>query len=295
MDPAGPGGNWYDLVVPAALLLIMISLGMELGLADFRRVAEMPRAVAVGLAGQMLYLPAVGIGFAHWPGFSPEVALGVVILTACPGGATSNVFSYLARANVALSVTLTTLSSALCFLTIPLWINLGIDLFASDPALGASTLHLPVARTMVQLFAVTLLPVAIGMAIRARWPERAERVRTPLRRSMAALMAVAVVSIVGSEWETVVDDLATSGLAALALVSGMLGSAWALARAARLAERDAFTVSIEVGLQNGALATMIVVGLLARPELMLFPGAYAVLSLLPVSVWVLALRRRVAA
>ncbi len=286
------GGSWYDFAVPVILLVIMVCMGMELVLADFRRVMAMPRAALVGLTGQMIVLPATGLAFAHWPGFPPEIAIGVVIITACPGGATSNIFSYLARANIALSVTLTAISTLLCFVTIPLWINLGVDLFSANMDLGASTLRLPVGRTIVQLFVVTLLPVAIGMGIRARWPATSNSVRPPLRRGMAILMAASVVIIVGSEWQNVVVHLERSAGAALILVAGMLGVAYALARGSRLEERDAFTISIEVGLQNGALATLIVVSLLGRPELIVFPGTYAVLSFLPVSAWTLAMRRR---
>ena len=290
MDPAsGGGGNWWDLAVPVILLVIMVSMGMELALADFRRVLAMPRAAGVGFLGQMLLLPAVGLGFAHWPGFTPEIAIGIVIITACPGGATSNVFSYLARANLALSVTLTALSCAVCFATIPLWVDLALARFGA----GDGPASLPLAATAARLFLVTLLPVAVGMGIRARWPGWAQRVRTPVRRSMAVLMGVALVAILASEWEAVVRDLETSAVAATSLVRGMLAAAWTLARASRLGPRDAFTISIEVGLQNGALATMIVVSLLERPELLVFPGAYAVLSFLPVTAWTLAMRRKI--
>jgi BASS family bile acid:Na+ symporter len=110
---------------------------------------------------------------------------------------------------------------------------------------------------------------------------------------MAILMGASVLAIVGSEWESVVDNLETSAAAALILVSGILGVAYTVARSSRLDERDAFTISIEVGLQNAALATMIVVSLLERPELITFPGTYAVLSFVPVSVWTLAMRRRI--
>ncbi len=283
----------YVVAVPLILFAIMTSMGMELVPADFRRVVELPRAALVGLAGQMLLLPTVGLAFAHWPGFPPEIAVGVVIITACPGGATSNVFSYLARANVALSLTLTSLSSVLCFATIPLWINLGVGLFGGGMEAGASPLQLPIGRTAAQLFFVTLLPVSIGMAVRARWPEASERWRVPLRRGMALLMVVSVLIILASEWEGVVQNLESSAVAALVLVSAMLALAWAIARASRLGDRDAFTISIEVGLQNGALATAIVVSLLRRPELIVFPGAYAVLSFFPVTAWTLAMRRRV--
>ena len=291
---AGPGvgGQWLDVAVPSILLVIMVCIGMELALADFRRVMEMPRAAVVGLLGQMLVLPATGLAFAHWPGFPSEIAIGIVIIAACPGGATSNIFSYLARANIALSITLTSLSSVLCFATIPLWINLAADLFGADMATGGAQLRLPLGATAAQLFVVTLLPVTIGMGIRARWPDWSERVRVPLRRSMAILMAVSILIIVGNEWESVVANLESAAGAALILVSGMLALAYAMALLARLDARDAFTISIEVGLQNGALATMIVVSILGRDELIVFPGTYAVLSFLPVSAWTLAMRRR---
>jgi len=283
----------YEVAVPAILLAIMISMGMELSLADFRRVVEMPRATLIGLAGQMLLLPVAGLAFAHWPGFTPTIAMGIVIVTACPGGATSNLFSYLARANVALSVTLTSLSSTLCFVTIPFWIGLGLDLFLNEAGGEAAPIDLPVARMIVQLFVLTLLPVSVGMGIRARWPEFSERIRTRLRRAMTALMAGALVIIVGSEWETVVRDLRDASAGALLLVTGMLLVSYAGARASRLDDRDAFTISIEVGLQNGALATTVVVALLERPELVVFPGAYAVLSFIPVVAWTFVMRRRV--
>lgn len=287
----------YDVAVPLILLVIMVSMGMELSLDDFRRVVEMPRATAVGLAGQMGLLPLSALAFAHWPGFEPSIAMGIVIVAACPGGATSNLFSYLARANVALSVTLTTLSSTLCFVTIPFWIGLGLRLFL-DPQGGTSEgglapIDLPAGRMVVQLFVLTLLPVAIGMGIRARFPEASDRVRVPLRRAMTALMAVALAFILAREWASVARDLREASAAALVLVTGMLGASWALARACRLDDRDAFTVSIEVGLQNGALATTVVVALLGRPELVVFPGAYAVLSFGPVVAWTWAMRRRV--
>ena len=294
MDAAsGFDPGTYDIAVPLILLAIMISMGMELALADFRRVAEMPRAALVGLAGQMLALPVVGLAFAHWPGFPPEIAVGIVIITACPGGATSNVFSYLAGANVALSLTLTALSSVLCFATIPFWIDLGISLVGGGLETRDEPLSLPFRRTALQVFAVTLLPVSIGMAIRARRPGFSERVRVPLRRAMALLMVVALVLILGREWASVVRDLERSAIAALVFVSAMLAASYATARASRIDERDAFTISIEVGLQNGALAMTIVLVLLERPELIVFPGAYAVLAFVPVAVWTVAMRWRI--
>ena len=285
-------GRWYDLVVPVIILVMMIAMGTELRLADFKRMFEMPRATLVGLAGQMIVLPLVGLGFAHWPGFSPEVAIGIIIITACPGGATSNVFSYLARANVALSVTLTSLSSVLCFVTIPLWIGLGLDLFGASIGSRTDAIELPFVRTALQLFIITILPISIGMLIRARRPELCEKLRNPLRRATAGLMAVTIVVVVGSEWENVLRDLKMATAAALVLVVGMLALSHLAARAARLGQRDAFTIAIEVSLQNGALATMIPLSILKMPELIIFPGAYALVAMIPVAAFTALMRYR---
>lgn len=295
MDPAAnAGGSAYELIVPVLLLVIMICMGMELVADDFRRVRDEPRSPLVGLLGQLVLLPLVGLAFSSWPGFAPEVAIGIVILVACPGGTTSNIFSYVARANLALSITLTALSSMACFLTVPFWMYVALSWYGAEVGLGEAAVQLPVGRTIGQLFVVMLLPVIIGMSIRARWPEWANRVREPLRRGTTALMGAAVVLILGNEWSAILEHFETASTAALVLVSLTLALGYALARLGGLDERDAFTISIEVGLQNGALATMIVVTLLQRSDLIVFPGAYVVLSLMPVLLWTLVMRRRFA-
>lgn len=285
-------GSIYPFVVPVLLLVIMICMGMELVRDDFRRIRAQPRPVLVGLLGQLVLLPLAGLLFAQWSGFSAEIAIGIVIIAACPGGTTSNIFSYLARANLALSVSLTALSSMLCFVAIPVWLNLAISIHGADLELGPTSVQLPFGATVAQLFVVTLLPVLIGMALRARWPQWSNRVRAPLRSFTAALMGGAIVLILGSEWENLVEHFESASLAALVLVTATLTMGYGIARAGRLDERDSFTISIEVGLQNGALATMIVVTVLERAELIVFPGTYVVLSLVPVSIWTLIMRRR---
>lgn len=288
-SPASPP-DAYAIAVPILLLAIMVCMGMELRGEDFRRVFRMPRAAVVGVAGQMIFLPLLGLAVAHTPGLAPEIALGVVLLTACPGGSMSNVFSYLAGANIALSLTLTALSSTLCFLTIPFWIRIAVSQFGAGLGFGDSS-ALPLGPMVAQMFGVTLLPVAIGMGIRARWPLWSERVRAPLQRIATIVMGIAIFLLIGAEWSTVLEHLRDASGTALALVTSALLLGWTCARAARLSPRDAFTLSIEIGLQNGALATMLIVNVLRRPELIVFPGTYAILSLIPVVSWTLLVRR----
>jgi BASS family bile acid:Na+ symporter len=279
---------WIQLAVPILLVVIMTSMGLELTPADFRRVVEMPKPVIVGLLGQLVLLPLLGLAFAEILGLSPELAVGVAIITACPGGAPSNIFSYLARANIALSVTLTALSSVATLATIPFWVNVGLSRFMGDQ----QAFSLPIGQTMAQLFAVALLPVALGMLARARRPDWAAWLRPRLRPAIAVLFATAAVLIVTTQWETLKRDIAVAMPASIALCLIALALAFALARTAGLVQRDAFTVSIEVGLQNGALGSMIAINLLKRPDLVVFPGAYALLAFVPVALWTIVWRRR---
>ncbi len=280
------GELWIQITVPIALVIMMISMGTELKLADFRRIIELPKPILVGLTGQLLWLPILGIAFAKFSGLNRDLALGVVIITACPGGAPSNIFTYLGRGNVALSVSLTAISSVVTIVSIPFWIRIGSDILFGE----SSTTELPVLRTMAQLLGVALIPVAIGMWIRSRNPEAAKRWRPRLRRAVAILMVVVTTLIVASLWEEVVRDFSVAVPSSLLLVVLAIASAFAIGMFSRLDRRDAFTISIEVGLQNGALATMIVVNLLERPELLIFPGAYAMLAFFPIGAWVGAWR-----
>jgi BASS family bile acid:Na+ symporter len=287
MGEAGEVALWIHIAVPACLVVIMGAMGLELGLADFRRVIEQPLATVVGLTGQLLLLPALGFGLAFALGVGPELAVGMVILVACPGGAPSNVFTWLAGANTALSILLTALSSLVTIVTIPLWVGLGLDLFLGESA----ALRLPLGRTFAQLIVVTLVPVGFGMALRAARPQLVSRLVPRVKRCVGWLFGGVLVVLVASEWKSVSTDLAQAVPAALGLVVLALGTAAAAARLAGLDRDDVFTISIEVGLQNGALATLIVVSLLEQPRLLAFPGVYPLVSFVPIAAWAFAHRR----
>jgi BASS family bile acid:Na+ symporter len=273
--------TWIQLLIPLVLVGMMASMGTELAPADFRRMATVPRPVVVGLLGQLVLLPLLGLLMARFGGLPPALAVGAVLITACPGGAPSNVFTYLAGGNVALSVTLTAISSLVTVVTIPLWVGYGVEWMLGERA----AVSVPLARMFGQLLVVSVLPIGAGMLVRHRLPEFAGRVRPYLRRFVAILMFTALVLIVVAQWETIVRDLRIASRAAFMLVFLALAIGYALALVSRLTERDAFTISIEVGLQNAALATFIAVNTLERPEFVVLPGAYALLSFVPVSIW----------
>ena len=286
---------WLQILLPMCVVMIMTAMGLELTLADFRRVVSSPRAAAVGLGGQMLLLPLLGFAFALAPGripgldtpMRPEVAVGIIVIVACPGSAPSNVFPYIARGNTALSISLTAVSSVLTVATIPMWVSLAVSVFYGE----GTEIRIPLGRTLVQLCSVTLLPVGMGMLIRARDAELAGGLRRILQHAVPWLFVAVLVLIVMTRWDDFARNIPVAGPTALLLSVTALVSAFALARLASLERRDAFTIAIEVGLQNGALASLIIVNLLKRPEFLVFPSVYAVLAAIPVTAWTLWFRR----
>ena len=174
-----------SLMLPLALGVIMFGLGLGLSLDDFRRVGRYPRAVVVGLGLQILILPWVAFGLALAFRLPPELAVGLMLLAASPGGATANIYSHLARGDVALNITLTAINSALCLLTLPLILNLSLEHF-----LGAGQYVPPPTRKIVEVAVVILLPVIVGMIVRSKAPVFAGRAERPLR-----LLAVVVLGL----------------------------------------------------------------------------------------------------
>jgi BASS family bile acid:Na+ symporter len=248
---------------------IMLTMGLGLTLDDFRRVASRPRAVLVGLLGQLLLLPALAFTCAWAFGLSAPLALGLVLIAACPGGAHSNLYASFAKADTALSVTLTALSGFLTILTIPLLLRLATTVFAADGSIPP----MPIGSTMAQIFLVMGLPVALGMLLRARSERWARRVERPIKGLATLLLLVIIVGSLRGNGERLGAAMLSSGAAVLTLngASTLLG--WGLARAAGLPLAQQLTVALEVGIQNGTLAFALGLTLM-RGELTLLPPVF---------------------
>ena len=158
--------------LPLALFIIMLGMGLGLTLNDFKRVLSEPRAVILGLIAQLIVLPCGGFLLAMIFPLSPELAVGVMILAACPGGPTSNMVTYLVKGNVALSITLTAISSLITVFTIPLVVNLAMQNFMEE----AVALQLPFLKTVIQIAVITFVPVTIGMLLHNYVPQVAAKV-----------------------------------------------------------------------------------------------------------------------
>jgi BASS family bile acid:Na+ symporter len=261
----------FDVAGPAILFFMMALVGSELTVEDFRRIARYPRAVIVGTVAQLVLLPLCAAVLVLWLRPEPFVAAGMVLLAATPGGGISNVFTYLAGANTALSVTLTAVSSLLAALTLPAVTALGFARLAG----AEGVFDVPVAEMIGQLAGVILLPIALGMLLRARRPDLPERWGRHLRRTVLISVVLLFAAGMGG------DD---TGLASEVLRTAPLGLLWTglamvvgLATAALLGldGADRFTFVIEFSVRNVGLAAIVALSSFDEPAYAVFSGAYA--------------------
>jgi BASS family bile acid:Na+ symporter len=271
-----------QVFIPTAIAIITLAMGLGLQVADFKRVLEAPRATVVGALSQLVLLPAVGFLVAWAFALPPELAVGLVLLTAAPGGPSSNLYTHLARGDVALSVTLTAISGVATIVTIPFVVALALDLF-----LGRDhTVTLPVGQTIVQIALVVALPLAVGMGLRARRPALALRLERWLLWLSVLLLVVLIAGAVAREAGRVTDYLQVLGLpVAVVAAAGML-LGFLASRLARLGPPQAVTIAIEVGMQNAALAIGIAMGPLANDAMAMPAVIYGLLAYAACAVWI---------
>jgi len=267
-----------DIALPATLFLMMLSMGANLTLADFRLLAGRPSAVFVGVAAQMVLLPLVAFGVLLVLGVPPAIFAGFMILALSPGGTTSNVFSYLAGGNLALSVVLTGLVSLVTPLSLPLiagWM-------LSSQLTGETAVAMPFVETVLKLVTVTLLPMALGMLLRRRRPAFCLRNEFWMTRIPFLMLMGVIAGIIHQNWERMPVFLEAAAVPALLLASLALVMGYGFARFTAQRRREARTIAIETSIQNGGTAILVTGTILRSPEMTIAPVMYGILMLLPV-------------
>ena len=280
-------GFMVDVVLPLALALIMLGLGLGLTFDDFARVARRPRDFAVGAVSQIVVLPAVAFALASlWP-MAPELALGLMIIAAAPGGVTSNILTAFARGDVALSISLTAVISLLSVVTIPL-----IVVFAYGQFIGERTgKDISVAGTAISVFLIVAVPVLIGLLVRRFAEGFALRVEPASRKISAVLFVLVLAGAIFQERANIVPYFAEAGLVTLVLNLLMMTIAWGLARAFATGPTQRVAITIECGLQNGTLAIAVAV-LLFGGGLATVPAAtYSLIMFATALIYIAVLRR----
>tara|TARA_R110002073_G_scaffold336557_1_gene535418 strand:- start:12432 stop:13301 length:870 start_codon:yes stop_codon:yes gene_type:complete len=261
------------VVLPMALFVIMFGMGLALSAADFRRVAKHPKAFFVGFAGQMILLPAIGFAVASLLSLPPMLAVGLMILALCPGGTTSNLFAYLAKGDLALSVSLTAVASLIAPFTLPLIGSWAISHFMG----GDTAVTLPLGKTIIQLVAITILPISIGMTVRAYARGFSDRAEKPVKLLSTLFLIAVIAGIMRNSWSELPSHLEDAGLAALLLNISTMAIGFGLATALRLGKPQSVTIGLEVGLQNGTTALLVTGTILENPVMSIPPAVYSLL------------------
>ena len=251
-------GIMLSVFLPLSLAVIMFSLGLGLTGGDFLRVVTRPLAFIVGALGQMVMLPLVAFGLIHAFGITGELAVGMMILSLCPGGVTSNILAKLAHGDVALSVTLTGVISLLSILTVPV-----ITAFSVSYFMGEAAPDVNVTKLAVAMFLITAVPVLIGVLIRRFAESFALKIEPILSRLATVLFIVIVGGALAANWQVFIDNLPSLGPALIVLNIVLLLAGGLFANLMGLDREEQKTVSIETGIQNATLG--ITVGSLIVP------------------------------
>ncbi len=279
-----------QVFLPLSLAFIMFSVGLELTLEDFKRVVVQPRDFIVGAISQIVALPLVAfIILSIWP-MDPVLAVGVMIIAACPGGVTSNLMTYLARGDTALSVSLTAVISVLAVITLPFIVSFSITYFMD----AATAPDLPIAKTIAGVFVITTVPVIIGMVVNKLKPVFARRFERVARLMASVLFVLIVLGAIASERDNIVEYFVQAGPQTLGLNIFMMVIAASLARFASMGEKQRIAITLECGLQNGTLAIFVAATLIGNKAMMVPGGIYSLIMFATAIVYLMLLRRNTA-
>ncbi|MFT4738042.1 MAG: BASS family bile acid:Na+ symporter [Cyclobacteriaceae bacterium] len=261
------------IILAISLIIIMFGMGLSLTIADFQRIVKYPKAVLTGTVNQLILLPLIGFGLASIFDLRPEVAVGIMILVACPGGPTSNLITHLAKGDTALSVTLTAVSSVVTIITIPLIIQFSMNRFMGD----STDVIVDAPQIMLQLVVITLIPISIGMMIKRKAPLFAQRMDRPVKIASAFVFVLVLVGLIVKEYANLLPYFLQAGWITLTLNVLTMTLGYVVARLMSLPFRQRISISIESGIQNGTLAIAIATVSLGNSELAIAAAVYSLL------------------
>lgn len=275
------------LLMPMAIGVIVLGLGLSLTLEDFRRVIKYPKAVTIALVCQMLLLPFLCWCLAIALALPPVIAVGMMILAASPGGATANFYSHLSNGDVALNITLTALNSLLSLFTLPLIVNLSLAYFIQ----GDDQVSMQFQK-VVEVFSVVLVPVTLGMLIRNKYENFALKMEKPVKIASVVFLATIILVMIYSERANLFIYLRQAGLAVLIfnimnLTLGYLIPGWF-----GIPKKQAIAIGMEIGIHNGTLAIYIAISVLNNTQMAIPPALYGVLMLITAAVFASLIKSR---
>jgi BASS family bile acid:Na+ symporter len=278
-----------NVVLPLSLAFIMFTLGLGLTVNDFARVARQPKDFLAGAASQIILLPVIAfILVTVWP-VSPEIALGVMIIAAAPGGVTSNLLTAFGRGDVALSISLTAVISLLSVLTIPLIVIFSYEQFFSSDVLN----EVSISETALSVFLIVTVPVLIGLATRRYIEGLSLRLEPTAKKVSAFLFTLVLLGAIVQERNNIVEFYAEAGAITLALNVIMLVLAWVIGVIFGSGIPQRIAISLECGLQNGTLAIAVATLLFGGGATVIPAATYSLTMFATSLIFIYFLRRNV--
>lgn len=268
------------IFLPVALGIIMLGLGLSLTIADFQRVVKFPKVIFIGLFCQMIILPVVCFSIAKGFGLAPELAVGLMLLAASPGGSTANLFSHLANGDVALNISLTAFNSILSILMLPLIVNFSIDYFMETGQVVPLQF-----KKIIEVFAIVLVPVGIGMIINAKNPSISIKLEKPVKILSALFLVLIIVSAIIKEKAHIVEYFQEIGIPALLFNVLSLAVGYFIPRMLNIGKKQAIAIGMEIGIHNGTMAIFIATTVLTNSVMSIPPAIYSLIMFLTAGVF----------
>ena len=276
-----------DVILPLALAFIMFTLGLGLTFSDFMRVAKMPKNFLIGLISQLIFLPLVALIIVFiWP-LQPELAIGLILIAAAPGGVTSNILTSFARGDVALSISLTAVMSLLSVISVPIVLGISIGLISND-SLGSISL----SGIAISMFLIVTLPVLLGMIFRASLSYLTKRIEKGAKILSSALFVLVLIGAILAERQNLVEYFAQTGLVVLILNILMMAIAYYWAKLFSTGNSQLKAISIECGLQNGTLAIFVGTSVFGGGLYIVPAATYSVIMYLTSLIFIYFIRNR---
>lgn len=261
------------IILAVSLMIIMFGMGLSLTIKDFKRVLIYPKAVFIGLVSQIIILPLIGYLIAVGLDLSPTIAVGIMLLAASPGGATSNILTHLAKGDLALSVSLTAIASVLSIITIPIIVQFALTHFADQ----TQEVSIDAITMVKQLFIIVIIPVIIGMFIKAKFHNFAVKMEKPVNIASALIFVLVIIGVVFSIRDVFMDYLSEAGIPSIILNVSTMVIGFLLALMFKLSRPQAISISIGTGIQNGTLAITLATIALNNAEYSIVPAIYGLL------------------
>jgi BASS family bile acid:Na+ symporter len=272
------GDNFFsDLLLPATLAIITLGMGLAIESKDFTGIFRNPKSIITGLLIQLFLLPFIAFIITLFIDIDPVFKVGLIVIAACPGGATSNLVNFMLKGNVALSLSITVINSLLTLISIPLIVSAGLEYYLGKDAI----IKLPIGETILSIFMIVAIPATIGVAIRHYYKNFAISLEKPLRYILPVLLFIVYSGVLfidkGAKNLQLIDYIILYPYGIILNVLSMLGG-WYVARLVGLSKRNQFTISVETGLHNSTLAIFIAATILSSQQMAVVPIIYGSFS-----------------